>query len=398
MTRWIARCCWLVMVVSLGAAEGPNLITNFSFENSDSTGQNPSGWGRGRWGTNSVNFIYPATPAFVGSRAVGIQMTSRSTGDAKWYPTEVSVTPGQQYHFFDRYMATTQTWVTLQYRMTDGSFTWQDVATPPASSSYVLTAAIFTVPQNAVGLTIFHLINQVGTLTMDDFELHLMGTSLGVVSLNFDDGFKENISTAMPIVDAAGLKTTQYIITGRFSFPAYDNANEVLTMASHGHEIGAHTRTHCDLTTSGCDAPNEIAGSKADLQALGLNPTTLAYPFGAYDANAISLVQQAGFAGARSTDDGDVVHSPGNTKTTNRFTLVRMGMVNTTQLADVEAAIDAAVLKQQWLILVFHHVNNADDGAPYVVTTSFLQNVVNYLVSKKVPVVTTAQGLQLMSN
>ena len=35
----------------------------------------------------------------------------------------------------------------------------------------------------------------------------------GLVSINFDDGYQSMYDNGLPILDAAGLKSTQYIIT-----------------------------------------------------------------------------------------------------------------------------------------------------------------------------------------
>lgn len=68
-----------------------------------------------------------------------------------------------------------------------------------------------------------------------------------MVTLSFNDGYASAYKYGLLIVDAAGLKCTDYIITLAISEPGYVTKEEVLAMQAKGHEIGAHTRTHPHL-------------------------------------------------------------------------------------------------------------------------------------------------------
>jgi peptidoglycan/xylan/chitin deacetylase (PgdA/CDA1 family) len=57
------------------------------------------------------------------------------------------------------------------------------------------------------------------------------------------DGYQSKYENGLPILDAAGLKSTQYIITQKVGTGEYVTLDEVLQMYKNGHEIGAHTRT-----------------------------------------------------------------------------------------------------------------------------------------------------------
>jgi peptidoglycan/xylan/chitin deacetylase (PgdA/CDA1 family) len=103
-------------------------------------------------------------------------------------------------------------------------------------------------------------------------------TRHGLVSINFDDGYQSMFDNGLPILDAAGLKSTQYIITQKVGTDSYVTRDEVLQMYNHGHEIGVHTRTHRNLTTlTEAEMTDEIAGAKQDLISWGIMPTTLAW-------------------------------------------------------------------------------------------------------------------------
>jgi|GEM_PF-7084020 len=219
------------------------------------------------------------------------------------------------------------------------------------------------------------------------------GSFDGMVSLNFDDGNIDAFNNAVPIMQSDGLVGTFYVVTNRIGAQGFLSQDDLMTLQNAGDEIGAHSRSHPDLTTlSDAELQNEIAGSKADLAAIGINATTFAYPFGSFNAHVEQAVKNAGFIGARSTNDGT------NTTASDPFALDRINMTDTTSLSQVESEIQGALANHEWIILVFHHVNNTDSGGPEVVSTSFFQNLADYLASQHVPIVTNAQGVALMTS
>ena len=228
-------------------------------------------------------------------------------------------------------------------------------------------------------------------------------TRQGLVSINFDDGYQSMFDNGLPILDAAGLKSTQYIITQKVGTDSYVTLDEVLQMYHNGHEIGVHTRTHPNLTTLTVpQMADQIAGAKQDLVSWGIMPTTLAYPYGGYNPTVEGIVQGAGLRGARDSDLGYNSSGLGLTfggplyHDTRPLVLwseaAEMDM-NTT-LNDVTSEIDYAVANNLWLIILFHRVDETDPCcAPISVDHTLIQGTVDYLVQHHVPVVTNNEGL-----
>src|SRR5262249_7142284 len=155
---------------------------------------------------------------------------------------------------------------------------------------------------DAISATVFQLLKSVGALTIDDCSLTAESSdfarfSRGTVSVDFDDGYRETMQTVMPILDASGLKMTEYVIAGYLSTRGYVTARDLLEIQSRGHEIGAHTRSHVDLTTiSGKRLADEVRGSREDLLAVGAKPVaTFAFPYGHYNSSVLRAVRGAGF-------------------------------------------------------------------------------------------------------
>jgi peptidoglycan/xylan/chitin deacetylase (PgdA/CDA1 family) len=369
------------------AVGGPNIISNADLETAGTSGA-PQSWYKGRWGSNTAVFSYPVT-GLDGSKAAQVTLSNRVSGDAKWAFNDVALQAGQEYVYEDFYKSTAGTFVTAQYKLSNGSFIYKDLAQPAPAASWTKVSATFTVPAGVVSGTVFHLINVNGTLAIDNVSLRTTDTPpiTGRVTLTFDDGHRGMYENAIPILSKYGLKSSQYIITGRFHFPGYVNQNEVLHMQSLGHEIGAHTRTHRDLTLlSQTEAQNEIAGSRSDLLAIGVNSVdTFAYPFGAYNSTVRHIVVNSGFKGARASNGGF------NVAGADKYVLSRQSVERGTTFAQVKGWVDEAMNSKKWLVLVFHKVDSS--GEAYAITPALLDQIASYLKAQSIPIVTLREGL-----
>ncbi len=216
------------------------------------------------------------------------------------------------------------------------------------------------------------------------------GSQFAMVSFNFDDGYLSSYRIALPIFNAAGFKTTQYMITKAFLKSGYVNQQQILAMQAEGHEIGAHTRTHPYLTQlTPAQAWEEIFGSRQDLLNIGIRSVdTLAYPYGDENAAIEKMAKEAGFTGARTTNPG--LNDPGS----DRFLLRRQRVQSDTSFDEVKKSIDEAIQEKKWAILVFHRTD--ENGEIESARHELIQKIVDYVKQKKVPVVTTAEGLKIL--
>lgn len=368
-----------------------NLVPNGNLESGTTL---PTGWKSSRWGTNTAAFTYPAT-GVDGTKAVQTTISSYTSGDAKWYFTPITPSSGI-YTYTDQYSSTAPSTVTVQLQNADGTFSYANIATLSASSAFKSVTADFTVPNGTQNVTVFHLIKSNGTLTVDNVSIvkksALSGVfSTGAVTLRFDDAWASQYQNALPKMQSAGIKGTFYVTTQQLSnngFPGYMSKAQVQDLYAKGMEIGAHTRTHTDLTTLSASAQQtEIQGSRTDLLAWNVGPVnSFAYPFGAYTDTTISAVKNAGFTSAAATINGDI--SP----TSDPYQLENHALQKSTSLAQAKAWIDEAVSKRLWLILTIHEVGST--CGQYCVSTSTFNGIVDYLKTKNVPVVTVSQGLQ----
>lgn len=371
-----------------------NLVINPSLENSSPDGKTPLNWFSDYWGAKTVSFSYPVT-GFDENKAARIDITQYTSGDAKWYFQDALVTPGSNYTFSDTYQSSGLSEIDLRYLHTNGTYTYQYLTTLQPSPAWKTVSQTFTIPTDIKSVTAFHSLVGLGFLTVDNYSLknvdNITKFTQGIVSLDFDDGSISEFTNGIPILNASGFKSTQYIITSYINTDSdYITSSEILQMQTQGHEIQDHTKTHPYLTQlTTAQVTDEIMGAKNSLLSMGVNQvTTFSYPFGDYNDATVNTVRGLGFSAARTTDPGF------NYKNSDPLTLKSYSFENTATFAQIKALIDSAVTTRTWAILVFHQIDNT--GWQFSTTPAKLQQVVNYLKQNNIPVVTVSQGLARM--
>ena len=191
--------------------------------------------------------------------------------------------------------------VASTYYTTDG--------TTPTTSSNVYSAPI--------------VLNTAGTYTVQFFSTDLAGNAEAVntqqvvvlppkvvVSLTFDDG----ITSQYFLGDKLALKPHHMV--GTFFNPSgFNNVDpshmtwtQLTDLNNDGNEIGGHTLDHVSLKgmTDTTQETYEVCQDRQNMINHGFYPTSFAYPTGAYDAQAESIVQQCGYTSGRAAGGIDV--------------------------------------------------------------------------------------------
>jgi len=140
----------------------------------------------------------------------------------------------------------------------------------------------------------------------------------GGVALTFDDGYRDNLTNAAPVLRSLNLPATFFVIAGPADGrPMPDDHetgglmtwHEIRQLESMGFEIGGHTMNHAHLAALSEDEQRrEILGCAQLLEHHLEHPAnTFAYPFGSagdYDDTSIRLACEAGFRYAFSNQYG----------------------------------------------------------------------------------------------
>ncbi|HRH31141.1 MAG TPA: polysaccharide deacetylase family protein [Candidatus Paceibacterota bacterium] len=336
---------------------GPaTIVPNPSLETAaagDST--TPQGWYRAGWGTNSPTYEYLSTGAHAGSKSVKITMANYVDGDASWAFEPQVLTNGADYQFSVWYKTNTIPHVVARFERADGSEYFFGISDPePTGTGWQQYKGVFNVPADAVKVSAYMFISNDGWLQTDSYSITpytYEPFNRGLVTMVFDDGYEENIATAIPTMGLYGFKSTQCAATQFIEgFPA--QVAKIQSMAAAGHEICSHTVTHPNLTAIPiADVDYELNHAKTFLQSItGQSIENFASPYGASNAAVkakIALYQNS----HRTTDEGY------NAKDTfNKYHLKVQNMQQGTTLAEFQSWVNKAKNDKTWLILVYHVV------------------------------------------
>ena len=129
------------------------------------------------------------------------------------------------------------------------------------------------------------------------------------VALTFDDGYRDNLSVAAPLLVELGIPFTIFVCTGavaerRAGFLRPEDVRELAGL--RGATIGSHSISHPRLAE--CDdrrLKEELAGSKVYLEdLLGKQVVSISYPDGSVDRRVRDMAEHAGYGiGATSRFD-----------------------------------------------------------------------------------------------
>ncbi|MEO1229881.1 MAG: hypothetical protein AAFZ18_13320 [Myxococcota bacterium] len=159
--------------IGTGASQSQNLILNASAETG--SGSAPSNWSTSGWGNNDRSFTWTTSGASNGSRAVRVEMTTHSSGDARWQHSEVTVAGGQATSLGLDYRANVGTTMVLRYTHADSSVTREYVPLP-SSTNWSRHTQTVTPPATAVGLTVYVALGAVGYVEVDNLFLSTLGS------------------------------------------------------------------------------------------------------------------------------------------------------------------------------------------------------------------------------
>lgn len=138
------------------------------------------------------------------------------------------------------------------------------------------------------------------------------------VLLTFDDGYKDFIENALPVVKKYRFRAIVFIVAdlvGEYNKWDWKKLNvkkylmdwkDIEHIMKEGIEIGSHTLTHPFLTQlDPKEAIKEIEYSKKKLEdRLGIEIKSFCYPYGDYNEQIRDVVESVGYKNAFTTKEG----------------------------------------------------------------------------------------------
>ncbi len=131
------------------------------------------------------------------------------------------------------------------------------------------------------------------------------------IILSFDDGYRDFYTDAFPILKKYQARAINYVVPGFLDLPNNLTHQQLAELnTSSLIEIGAHTVSHAYL--KGLNKKRvefEVRQSKIALEhELKKEIVSFAYPYGAFDLQAVQVVKEAGFKTAVTTLPGVEIH------------------------------------------------------------------------------------------
>jgi peptidoglycan/xylan/chitin deacetylase (PgdA/CDA1 family) len=179
-------------------------------------------------------------------------------------------------------------------------------------------------------------------MSMGHLLPYLRGEECGkVVGITFDDGYLNNLTHALPVLNRHGFSSTCYAVGGLLGqtsswdekvgiaqAPLMD-AGELRRWIQGGQEVGAHTFNHINLLAESDETSRtDIVQCKGVLEAAtGVKQLHFCYPYGRYARAHTVMARQAGFQTATTTRRGRC------RPTDDLFQLPRITVENSTTLA-----------------------------------------------------------------
>lgn len=233
------------------------------------------------------------------------------------------------------------------------SSNWLGLIFGAAAVLVILTAAVFGVtaafPPEGVLILEYHKVNDWSedsyTVKPEDFaaqmdELRAQGYETisildflrakkgkqilpeKAVIVTLDDGYKDNYTDMLPIMESRGMKATVFMVTNDIGLPGYLTWDMLRDMQNRGIEIGSHTANHLPLTEmSPADAREEVQLSKTLLEWNGIKTIFgLSYPNGKYKDFMPQMLKESEYLAAVTGDAGL------NTFETNPYLLHRINI------------------------------------------------------------------------
>ena len=179
------------------------------------------------------------------------------------------------------------------------------------------------------------MLNKLGYkgLSLNKLKPYLDGEKHGkVVGITFDDGYQNNLINAAPILLKYNFSATCFIVSESIGTSnTWDldkkitqrplmSKNEIQEWLNLGMDIGAHTKTHADLTSISLDkVQEEMYECKRDLEFFFKVPVSdFCYPFGRFNESILNEARNSGYLSAVTMQRGKA-----DTRT-NRYKLPRI--------------------------------------------------------------------------
>lgn len=173
----------------------------------------------------------------------------------------------------------------------------------------------------------------------------------GVV-ITFDDGYRDFLLHALPVLERYEVPATLFVCTGEVDRKELGNDFDLLRRGEYRElarhplvTLGSHGMTHRKLTRLSMDeAKNEIESSRVLIHGeTAMEPHVFAYPKGSFNRGIETMVERAGYRAAVTASLGLVEY------TTGRYAIPRVLVDRSTSFFEFRAKLTPVAGWYAWL-------------------------------------------------
>lgn len=208
-----------------------------------------------------------------------------------------------------------------------------------------------------------------------------------MVSFTFSGTYRGQEEAARVLADA-GAAGTFYVSSGYLGFPDYLDVDAVREIARQRSEVGGAALDSRSLVLMDtAQTRRQVCDDRATLAALGLAPTSFAYPRGGWSYRAQSVARSCGYNSARGIAGLRGARSceacPGTETVPPRNPYALRTATSSTRLPDLRRAVQAAQRSGGgWVPLVFGRVCACPKGEAGTVTVRELRRMVRWATAR----------------
>ncbi|OGL39593.1 hypothetical protein A3J32_01700 [Candidatus Saccharibacteria bacterium RIFCSPLOWO2_02_FULL_46_7] len=217
-----------------------------------------------------------------------------------------------------------------------------------------------------------------------------------LISVTFDDGWSSIYTSAMPLLQLYGIRTTQYLLSGTNANPSYLGWEQIETIKKAGHELGCHSVDHPNLTALNSDnLLYQVRECKTTFNYRGYAVPNFASPYGASNKQTLAVIKQ--FYNSQRNTDADLTngideHDINLAANFDRYNFISMAVRQSTTIEQIKQAVNYTIANKGWLVLTYHQVDEKD--AEFGQNPVTLEKQLAYLSSTPVRIVTVGQALE----
>ena len=225
------------------------------------------------------------------------------------------------------------------------------------------------------------------------------GNARAMVTFADDDGVADVMSKLLPLSETYGIPFVSSMVTDRIGTDRYMTAEQLRLLQDAGWEIASHTMSHVDLgTLTDEEQEEQLRGSKEALEGIGIEVSTICYPFSGVTENTWRIARKYYRCGRQTNYKEWMNGTPLETwdlRVTplgSYFETRTESGLDTGTLAYYKWMADKAAAENAWLIFLTHcSETNAEQ-------MGYLAQTIEYVQELGLPVVTIREGLELRGN